>query len=425
MNRVVALFREFSKQRRCSGETAEAKAWLETFGKNCGYEVMSDESGNLLCRKGNPTLCLQSHYDMVCIGNTDSIEMVEEDGWLKAKGSTLGADNGIGVAAMLWMMEEGHEIECLFTNDEETGLIGASNITLQIKSPQLLNLDSEMEGEVFVGCAGGFDLTATLTLLREPGSSGYRFYRVETQGFPGGHSGVDIHQSIPNAIREVALWCLDQGASIVRFEGGERPNAIPRGVNVIVAFPEDKIPESTERISVTPVEEALPPVVESKRVAALLAGAPDGVLGWLEGYGVPSRSANVAMVRHEASKLTIILTGRAMDDTALAMLSKECRAHFLLGSDDVVIHNKYPAWKPEESAFSHEVAQMSRQIVGKGEKTVIHAGLECGILKKRLGNVDVASIGPTIRWPHSDREQVDIASVERFALLVKALVTRG
>jgi len=189
VNNILEHFKSITAIPRCSYDCARMKAYIKAFALSQHFSVQEDEFGNILCQKGNPTICLQAHYDMVCIGDTSKIELVQDKHILKAKNSTLGADNGMGMAIMFACMEEYEHLECLFTSDEEVGLIGASGFKMPLASSCLLNLDSEEEGEICIGCAGGVDVIATLKLDFLPLLSTEKIYEISACDFPGGTLG--------------------------------------------------------------------------------------------------------------------------------------------------------------------------------------------------------------------------------------------
>ena len=201
---VLDYFKIITATPRCSYKTDAMKEKIIEIAKKLDYTIKSDKSGNILCQKGIPKVCLQSHYDMVCVGDFENIELVEKDGILSAKNSTLGADNGMGMAIMFACMEKFSDLECLFTNDEEVGLIGASNLELELASNRLLNLDGEEAKEIYVGCAGGMDIISKLSLNYLPLNSDEIVYEVSITDLPGGHSGVDIDKGIDSATKVLA-----------------------------------------------------------------------------------------------------------------------------------------------------------------------------------------------------------------------------
>ena len=236
MQEVISHFKEFSKIPHCSFETEKMKDFLVEYAKSCGCEVSVDSVGNIHAFKGDPKVCLQSHYDMVCMGVAPKVEIYEEEGYLKAKDSSLGADNGIGCAIMMEAMRKFEHIECLFTNDEEVGLVGANGLEHNFKSKKLLNLDHEHDTEVTIGCAGGVDVFVDLDyeeLIKEG-----EVYEIEVHGFKGGHSGVDILSNPTSSIKTLASFIKRNNGELVSFSGGERINSIPKYAKARVIFPQ-------------------------------------------------------------------------------------------------------------------------------------------------------------------------------------------
>ncbi len=209
MREIIDIFKNISKIPHCSFKTDKFKDFLIKEGKNALANVSTDKFGNILFKKGSSKIALQAHYDMVCIGRAPDIEIIEEDGFLKAVDSSLGADNGIGVAMGLYFLKKYKNIEVLLTSDEEVGLIGAQNLELSLESKNLLNLDSEEEGDIFVGCAGGVDIFAKKEIEFEKIDKKYSFFKISIKNLPGGHSGVDIDKGIKNAIKELAYLLKD------------------------------------------------------------------------------------------------------------------------------------------------------------------------------------------------------------------------
>ena len=218
MSVILEHFKVLTTIPHCSEKADQLFEYLKSFARERGYEIQTDEAQNILISKGTPKLCLQAHYDMVCIGKAPEIKIYEEDGWLKAEESSLGADNGMAIAMMLQLMDEGAVLEFLLTSDEEIGLIGANALSFDLRSTMMLNLDSEDEAEVYIGCAGGVDIIATkpYALIKDNRPA----YRVTVSGLSGGHSGVDIDKDIPNALKLLAGYLKDQKIGLVSIEGG-------------------------------------------------------------------------------------------------------------------------------------------------------------------------------------------------------------
>ena len=416
MKRVLEIFEELAAIPHCSGKTEKLKTYIETFCQSHGFSTVTDAAGNIIARKSSPKICLQSHYDMVCIGSYDNLQLQREGNTLKARNSTLGADNGIGIAMMLALIESQAEVECLFTNDEEIGLIGAKNLDLEIKSPYLLNLDSEEEGKVYIGCAGGFDFKAYIPLKKrdEKGTCSL----IRSKGFPGGHSGVEIDKNIPNAIKEIALFALANNLEVCHISGGERHNSIPVNVHAIVAGSE--IPTDTRNIAIERAEE-LPELYDCDELLRLLAAFPTGVRSWNKEYGIPHDSINLAIVSIENDTAVVEISARSMDNVSLKKLELETREFFK--GYRVEVNDGYPAWKPELTDFAKKVLEIYRETNGSCEIGVIHAGLECAVIKEKAEHLDATSIGPNIFSPHTDREYTEIDSVGRVYEIVKRIVS--
>ena len=388
--KVINIFKEITKIPHCSGNTEKLQEFIENYAKKRGFIVFRDKAGNILAYKDTPKLALQSHIDMVCVGDAPKIEIIEENGYLKAKNSTLGADNGIGVAIMLAFMDEYTDIEYLFTNDEEIGLIGAKNLEFNIKAPYLLNLDSEDDSEIIIGCAGGVDAKIKYPIKKEKifGSLG----DISITNLPGGHSGVDIHKNIPNAIVEL-LFKID---SIAYIKGGERRNSIPSNAYAKEVF------DGEEEIE-----------VYKSDYLEFLRKLPHGVLEYDFEFKIPSKSINFALIDEDK----IILSARANSNEKLNEIKEYILAKTF--GCEVLFEDEYPAWRPEKNKLA-----LKLQEITNAKLNVIHAGLECAILKNKFPNVAMASYGPKIENPHSIRERVDLGSVKRVIENVEKLINQ-
>jgi len=233
MSSIIKHFQTLTQIPHCSREADKLLNFLVAFAKERNYAVEVDEVKNILISKGSPILCLQAHYDMVCMGKAPTIETYEEDGWMKAKDSSLGADNGMAIAMMMRLMDEGQELEFLLTSDEEIGLIGANEVAFDLKSKAMLNLDSEDEAEVYIGCAGGADITASNQDMYVEGKGDC--YEVAVKGLVGGHSGVDIDKGIPSAIKVLGEYIFNNNITqLASIYAGERRNSIPANAIAIV-----------------------------------------------------------------------------------------------------------------------------------------------------------------------------------------------
>ncbi len=421
MSKIIEHFKTLTTISHCSEDAERMREFLVDFARTNGYGVEQDAVGNVVARRGEPALCLQAHYDMVCMGKAPRIDTVESDGWMRAEEASLGADNGIGIAMMMALMEEGVEAEFLFTADEEVGLIGASALDLTIRSPRMLNLDSEDEAVVTIGCAGGADIVGHMSGERIPGQG--QTYEVAVRGLPGGHSGVDIDRGIPSAIKVLFGYLHDQGVEqIASVIAGQRRNAIPSDAITIVR---SETPlTGTESVTVRSLTEEPAVYRDSRTLIEWVNGFEQGVCRYNEQLHIPQTSINLALINdtNDPEGVRIELSARAMSMEDLDALVAETVAGMESAGFSVGVTDKYPAWKPEENAFTREVAEAMRSEFGVAEVSAIHAGLECGILSEKLPGVQFASIGPTIRYPHSTREEVDLASVERTYDVVQKIV---
>ncbi|WP_457597392.1 M20/M25/M40 family metallo-hydrolase [Hydrogenimonas sp.] len=419
---VMEIFGEIAKIPRCSGDTGAMRRYLADFAKACGYEVKTDAIGNVAAyAPGGAGVTLQSHYDIVCIGEAPKVEIVVEGGWMRARNGTLGADNGIGIAITLWLMGRGAPVDALFTNDEEIGLIGAAALELPIRTPNLLNLDSEELGRVYIGCAGGEDLYAQKSTTSMPAPEGAAWYRLQARA-PGGHSGVNITDGIPNAISLLgAVIAKNPGMEIAWLEGGERINAIPRHAEALVCMAEG-VPKLVEGVEAEPAEEVRSVVREGRRTALALHGFAHGVRAWNRRLDLPQSSVNLAKAAMDTNRCEIALSARAMADDTLDELVGSLASGWEACGFACEREGKYPAWKPEESDFAKKVLKIYKDFVPDASFAAIHAGLECALFAQRFPNLRIASIGPTILDPHSDRERVDMESLEKVAEVVARVV---
>ncbi|WP_456383304.1 M20/M25/M40 family metallo-hydrolase [Hydrogenimonas sp.] len=420
----MEIFLELTKIPHCSGETEALRNYLADFTRKHGYRVEIDGAGNVMAYGKKSALTLQSHYDMVCIGRAPRIETVIEKGWMRAVESSLGADNGMGVAMMLHLVRKGVNADFLFTNDEEIGLIGAGALELEIRTPCLLNLDSEELGKVYIGCAGGEDIhcRAEIRRVETPEKGGWYTLTAEA---PGGHSGVNIAEAIPNAITELAsVMVANSRMKIGTIEGGERINAIPRHAKASVWMPEGKEPLSRNpRVRIERCENPeLPTVVEGRDVARALFGFAHGVRAWNRELDLPQSSVNLAEVSLKEKEVRIALSARSMANEDLERLVAQNVAGWEALGFECRTEGKYPAWEPEINAFGERVLEHYRKVDPEASYAAIHAGLECALFADRFPHLQIVSIGPTILDPHSDRERVDLESVEKVMNVVEAVI---
>ena len=411
MSAIIEHFKTLTQIPHCSKEADKLFDFLVDFGKQRGYEVEVDETKNILIRKGLPKLCLQAHYDMVCMGKAPKIETYDENGLMKAKDSSLGADNGMAIAMMMVLMDEGEELEFLITSDEEVGLVGANALAFDLKSSVMLNVDTEEEAEVYIGCAGGVDITASMQDEYVDGIG--TCYEVAVKGLAGGHSGVDIDKGIPSAIKVLGEYLHQKGVTqLVSLYAGERRNSIPANA-VAIVYSEKPLEEKGD-IKTRVLAEKPQVLKEGVKTLELIHAFKHGVHRQNKELGIPDTSINLAIINtDEKGGIFIETSARAMHAEGLKEISGEAMELFKSYGFDVNLVDKYPSWKPDVNEFTHLVSEEMKKVFGKSEMVAIHAGLECGVIAEKYPHMKFASIGPTIRFPHSTREEVDLKSVER------------
>ena len=458
---------------RGSGEEDAMRAYVLEVAERNGLEHERDGVGNVVVRKpaapgheDAPITVLQSHLDMVNEKNSDvehdfSTEPLvpRRDGeYLKATGTTLGADNGIGMAAMLALMDADDvahgPLELLFTVDEERGLTGAGKLDGSIlRGRRLLNLDTEEEGAVYVGCSGGGASRLSLPVTRTAGPAGATAIRLALRGLRGGHSGMDIHLQRGNAISLLAR-ILDGAASgagfrLVDFEGGDKPNAIPREATATVLVESADADGFRQRLEVelarvrdayAATEPALAMAMEDApsparaldeastwRALHLLHALPHGVTAM--SHDIPDlveTSTNLARVRTGEDEMSVLMNTRSSVAAELEALRARIRSIAHLAGAGVEDDTPYPGWKPDlDSALLREVTAVYREALGRDPAIkAIHAGLETGIIGEKVPGMDMVSIGPQIESPHSPDERVRIPSVADFWGLLTRILER-
>lgn len=420
MSAIIEHFKVLTQIPHCSKEADKLFEFLVDFAKERGYEVQSDEAKNILVRKGAPKLCLQAHYDMVCMGKAPAIETYVEEGKMKAKGSSLGADNGMAIAMMMVLMDEGAELEYLLTSDEEIGLIGANALAFALQSVYMLNLDAEEEAEVYIGCAGGVDITASLQDVYIDGVG--TCYEVAVKGLLGGHSGVDIDKGIPSAIKVLGEYLHEAGVTqLVSFYAGERRNSIP--ANAVAIVYSKKVLEDNGEVKVRALSE-MPKVLQNgNKTLEMIHAFKHGVHKQNTTLGIPDTSINLALINtDEKGGIFIETSARAMSAEGLKEISGQAVALFKSYGFEVELVDKYPSWKPDVTEFTELVSREMKTVFGKSKMMAIHAGLECGVIAEKYPRMKFASIGPTIRYPHSTREEVELESVEKTFEVLKRIV---
>jgi len=428
MSEIIEHFKTLTQIPHCSKEANKLLDFLVAFAKERDYSVEVDEIKNIYIHKGNPTLCLQAHYDMVCMGKAPVIETYVEEGIMRAKDSSLGADNGIAIAMMMQCMDEGRELEFLLTSDEEIGLIGANEVAFNLKAKYMLNLDSEDEAEVYIGCAGGADITAFKQDSYVEGTG--MCYEVAVKGLVGGHSGVDIDKGIPSAIKVLGKYLVDNDVTqLDSIYAGERRNSIPANAVAIIrsetALVGSPSTGSGNEVSVRELKEEPKVLVEGAKVIKLINDFKHGVHAMNDELGIPDVSINLAIITaDEKGGLKVETSARAMGAEELDILTEETVKMFESFGFSVQVEDKYPAWKPDISTFTNQVSKEMKTVFGKTKMMAIHAGLECGVIAEKYPTMKFASIGPTIRYPHSTREEVDLHSVDRtYQVLLRVIAS--
>ena len=422
MSKIIHYFQELTQIPHCSKEAGKLLDFIVSFAKERDYSVEVDEVKNIFISKGLPKLCLQAHYDMVCMGKAPCIETYIEEGWMKAKDSSLGADNGMAIAMMMQLMDEGEALEFLLTSDEEIGLIGANEVAFDLKSKTMLNLDSEDEAEVYIGCAGGADITA---FKRDDYIEGKGdCYEVAVKGLVGGHSGVDIDKGIPSAIKVLGEYLFDNNITqLASIYAGERRNSIP--ANAVAIIRSEKVLENRGDVEVRKLNEEPLILSQGQKIIELIYRFKHGVRAQNETLGIPDVSINLAIITaDEKAGVSIETSARAMDVDSLEALTQETTAFFETYRFVVAVEDKYPAWKPDVSEFTDLVSKEMKAVFGKTKMMAIHAGLECGVIAEKYPSMKFASIGPTIRYPHSTREKVKLDSVEKIFEVLQGIIAR-
>ncbi len=458
-----ALWKHFDRLAatpRASTKEAAARDYIRTLAAKLGLESVQDAAGNLVVRKparpgreGAPMAVLQGHLDMVCEKNegtahnfdTDPIKVIREGDWLKADGTTLGADNGVGVAASLAVMESNDithgPLEFAFTIDEETGLTGAAEFPAGVlKSKYFLNLDNEDKGTLCIGCSGGIKTTARRKVVLRPASAGSA-WRVKVSGLKGGHSGVDIHQGRGNALRilgGVLQVLVDRfPIEIATLNGGSAQNAIPREAAAMVVVDPSResalkslvatteagcqadlgVFDSGLRITVEKAErpEKVIDATDAKQAVALLASLHHGVIAMSPDVpGLVQTSTNLATVTTKGDVVEIVTSQRSPIESSMMSAARMVATICRMAGFEAEHTGKYPGWKPEpNSEIVRKLQTVHQKLFGEPAKLIaMHAGLECGVIGEKYPGMEMISFGPTIVSPHSPNERVEISSVK-------------
>ena len=457
---------------RGSKNEAAATAHVVAVAARLGLPAKVDSVGNVLISKPGtkgletrPVVVLQGHLDMVCEKNSgtahdftkDPIRLIVAGDEVKADGTTLGADNGIGCAAALAILESkdlAHPpLECLFTIDEETGLTGANALTSDfLTATRMLNLDTEEEGAIYVGCAGGVDTMASTTVARVAPAAGASPYRISITGLRGGHSGCDIHEGRVNALKILARAVSEAeafGFAPAALDGGSKRNAIAREgfasgwadpareaeLKTALGKLEADVRSESGRfdnpvnISIERVDTAPNPLTagDAKRIVGFIHAAPHGVLGWSPDIpGLVQTSTNLAIVETTGDEISFATSQRSSVDSAKKDAGRQMATAMSLASLTVKQGDGYPGWKPNVSSPILGVAKgVHAELFGREpEIKAIHAGLECGIIGEKFPGMDTISFGPTIRNAHSPDECVSIPSVQNFWTYLTAFLPK-
>lgn len=466
--KILSIFKEITRIPRESGHEEKIVEYLVNFAKEHGLEYKTDDVNNVVitrpASKGyedRSTIVLQGHTDMVCEKNAgvehdfakDPIRYVIEDGWMIAKDTTLGADCGIGVAAQLAALIDPApcgKIECLFTSSEETGMDGAFGLKPGfITGKTLINLDSEDEGELFIGCAGGLDTTAVFNYIPEPLPADAKCFSVRIFNGVGGHSGDDINKGRANAVQLLARFlndCLsssDFKLSLCCIDGGNKRNAIARESSAIVALTGDESafkshwdsfsadvkgeysvtePDLSFALESVPAPAFAFDTDSAMRLVRGLYAAPHGVLSMSADIpGLVETSTNLASVKMlEDNKVRVGTSQRSSITSARRAAAAKVEASFLLAGAEVTHEGEYPGWKPtlDSDILRRSVASYKKLFGVEPAVKAIHAGLECGLFLEIYPDLDMISFGPTLRGVHAPGERLDLASLDKFTLLL-------
>lgn len=458
---VFDCFAEVNKVPRPSKREEKMIAFLKEFGESLGLPTKVDETGNVCISKpatpGNEnrkTVILQSHMDMVCEKNkdvdfdfdNDAIETYVDGEWMRAKGTTLGADDGIGVAMQMAILKsndiEHGPIQCVFTRDEETGLTGAVGMKSGfMDGDYLINLDSEDEGQIYVSCAGGVRTTATYPFPTEVAPANYATFRINVKGLSGGHSGDDINKKRGNANKILVRFLVNEmenlGLRLVDIQSGGLHNAIPREGHAVCMVANDKkgelkahleafskdvaeefaVTEKSISITLEEVEEATK-VMEAEAMRKMLLSlhaVHNGIFAMSQDIDwLVETSSNLASIHSEVDHVTVTTSQRSSVASACLNVASVVRAAFELGGAKTVTNEGYPGWKLNPNSEIVKIAKESYEhLFGKEPKILaIHAGLECGLFSEKYPKLDMVSFGPTLRGVHSPDERLLIPTVQ-------------
>jgi len=460
---VWSYFYEISQIPRCSGHEERIIEYLKEFASENNLEYKTDKAGNICIKKkaykgfeSRPGVVLQGHVDMVCEKNRDTefnfmtepIRLTKDGDWIKAEGTTLGADNGIAVAMAMAVLADKNvkhgPLEALFTVDEETGLTGATNLDPSIVDGRvLINIDSEEEGIIYIGCAGGITTIGKIETELQAVPSGRDIFTLRISGLRGGHSGADIHEGRGNSIVMGAriLHGITKETDIIMIgaEGGDKHNAIPREFSAVFAVrtpDKDKvlnIVEEYKKILVSEYGDIEPGLTvdidntgagrggaltreDSEKIISTLFILPHGVIGMSRKLpGLVETSTNLAAVHLDGGNVTILTSQRSSVMSALDHIAEKVRTMLENAGADITLEGQHPAWEPDpDSKILKTFKDVYRKITSsEPEVTAIHAGLECGVLGEKFPGMEMISFGPDMEDVHTPGEKLSIPSVQR------------
>ncbi len=463
-HRVIEIFKEISKIPRCSKNCERIASWICSWARNNNFKYEKDDFNNVIItvpptngfENRNP-IALQGHMDMVCVKENhinhdfskDPIKVIEEKGWLRANGTTLGADDGVALAIGMALAEdetaEHPKLELVFTADEEIGLVGAKHLKENfIESKKLINIDTVKEDVFIIGCAGGEDIDLSLNIERKPRKLA-KPYKIVVSGLKGGHSGIEINSSRANAIK-LLNEILDrafESIELVSFKGGKARNAIPAySEATIYTDTHDEVLKIAESVknyakALFTDEDGINITVEElktdknyvvkkddfKRIVDLVNKLPHGVHEMFD-EDTPKISNNLAIVELKESSIKVCSNQRSLTEEGLSKIAKNIEEIANEFSCEIKRHSKYPPWTPnEESQLVNQAKYLFKKMFNREAKTkVIHAGLECGIFASKLKDVDMVSIAPNMKYIHTPKEMVEIESFIRIYKFIKELV---
>lgn len=469
------LFEKICSIPHPSKHEQKISAWIQSWAKELGLSVKEDAVGNLFIKKpatsgmeGRQGIILQAHMDMVPQKNSDTVHdfvtdpikpyIIESGDWVTAEGTTLGADNGVGLASALAVLASDDiphgPLEVLVTIDEEAGMSGAFGLeTGWLEGDILINTDSEQEGEVYMGCAGGIDGSATFNLDFEKVSENTQAFNLSISGLKGGHSGVDIHTGRANANKLLVRFLLDASNEfelrLTELNGGSLRNAIPREANASFVISTEQVPALKERLAaylstisanLGVIETDIDMLLISPedfdqcwtkasqhQILRALNACPNGVIRMSDDIeGIVETSLNLGVVSTRGKKLNALVLIRSLHDDGSLETQRTVRSIFELAEASIKFSGAYPGWKPNpDSAIMKTVRDTYQELFKKvPEVMVIHAGLECGLFKTAYPHWDMVSIGPTIKFPHSPDEKIEIATVEQYWQLLTAVLAK-